>query len=74
VEITVMLFASLRAGRFHSKPLEYPPRTTVASVAANLALADTDIGLIIVNGRQAELDRQLVAGDVLSLFPLLAGG
>jgi molybdopterin converting factor small subunit len=74
MEITITLFASFRAGRFHSKPVEYPPRTTVANVAAALALADADIGLIIVNGRQVELEQELVAGDQLSLFPLLAGG
>jgi molybdopterin converting factor small subunit len=74
MQITVVLFASFREGRFRSKPLEYPLGTTVGAVAADLALTDADIGLIIVNGRQAELDRELAAGDVLSLFPLLAGG
>lgn len=74
MEITITLFASLRTGRFESTVREYPPLTTVGEVAADLAIRDADLGLIVVNGCQAELDRPLVAGDVLSVFPLLAGG
>jgi len=37
-------------------------------------LSDADIGMVLVNDRQAELEQELLPGDTLSLFPLVGGG
>lgn len=47
---------------------------TVARVAGELALPDDEIGLVLVNDRQAEFEHQLANGDTLALFPVVGGG
>ncbi len=47
---------------------------TVARVAGDLALPRDQIGLVLVNDRQAEFEHQLADGDTLALFPVVGGG
>jgi len=74
VRITLKLFASFRAGRFDIKSAVYPVGTTVAEVADSLDLPQSDLGIMMINSRHVKLDRVLVEGDTLALFPLLGGG
>lgn len=74
MNITVKLFASFRAGRFDIETGDYPAGTTVADVADSLSLPQSELGIMMVNSRHVKLDRVLVDGDTLALFPLLGGG
>ncbi len=74
MNITVKLFASFRAGRFEIEKGDYPAGTTVADVADSLSLPHSDLGIMMVNSRHVKLDRELLDGDTLALFPLLGGG
>ncbi len=74
MRVTVRLFLSFRAGRFHTRTCEYPVGMTVARVAGDLALPRDQIGLVLVNDRQAEFEHQLADGDTLALFPVVGGG
>ena len=74
MNITVKLFASFRTGRFDIETGDYPAGTTVADVADNLKLPHSELGIMMVNSRHVKLDRQLVDGETLALFPLLGGG
>jgi molybdopterin converting factor small subunit len=76
MRITVRLFLSFRVGRFHTRVSEYPAGTTVAQVAGDLdlTLLHDQIGLVLVNDRQAEFDQRLAEGDTLALFPVVGGG
>ena len=47
---------------------------TAARVARDLDIRDADIGMVLVNNRQAALDQELQTGDTLSLFPVVGGG
>jgi len=72
--ITVKLFASFRAGRFDIETFDYPAGTTVADVADRLKLPQSELGIMMINSRHVKLDRVLIDGDTLALFPLLGGG
>ena len=74
MNITVKLFASFRTGRFDIEIGDYPAGTTVADVADSLRLPQSDLGIMMINSRHVKLDRVLVEGDTLALFPLLGGG
>lgn len=74
MHITVKLFASFRTGRFDIKVCDYPTGTTVAEVADGLDLPQSELGIMMVNNRHVKLERVLVEGDTLALFPLLGGG
>jgi molybdopterin converting factor small subunit len=74
MNITVKLFASFRAGRFDIETCDYPDGTTVADVADSLKLPQSELGIMLINSRHVKLERILVEGDTLALFPLLGGG
>jgi len=54
--------------------LDLAPGTTVGQVVHSLRIPVDLERLTVVNGRDAAPDQPLVEGDVLSLFPPLAGG
>ena len=79
MKIEVRLFATLAAylpeesdGR--SATLELLDGSTVGAVVRSLGIPGDMPFIAMVNGRDAALDQPLADGDVLSLFPPLAGG
>jgi molybdopterin converting factor small subunit len=80
VKIEVQLFATFAA----FLPLEAQPAgtaivevsegSTTDDVAAVLGIPLTIARATLVNGQEAGYDQPLVAGDVVTLFPPLAGG
>ena len=74
MQITVKLFATFRQGRFDIEVRNYPDGTTVKEVVRGLNLAEQELGILMVNSRHVDLDRVLVAGETLAIFPLVGGG
>lgn len=74
MKITVKLFATFRLGRFELEVRDYPPGTTVGHIVEELQLPRTQLGILLVNSRHVALDRQLVDGETLAIFPLVGGG
>ena len=79
MKIEVRLFATLAAylpdesdGR--SAALEVADGGTVADAIRLLRIPEDMPFIAMIDGRDAALDRPLGDGDVLSLFPPLAGG
>ena len=54
--------------------MEFPAGATVGDLVQMLAIPDDLPRITLVNGRNAELDQRLLSGDVVTLFPPLAGG
>ncbi len=74
MKITLKLFANFRLGRFKIKEQEIPMSTTCGDMVAALTIPLAEIGIVLVNGRHAELSQTLQEGDILALFPLVGGG
>ncbi len=74
MQITVKLFATFRQDRFDIEPRDYPEGTTVSDVVRDLDLPEAQLGVLMVNSRHVELDRVLVDGETLAIFPLVGGG
>lgn len=74
MHVTVRLFATFRIGRFAAETREYPPRAPIAEVIRELQIPESEVSMIMVNGRHAEPAQELNDGDSLALFPLVAGG
>ncbi len=73
----VKLFAGLESRTRDARTtLDVPPAEapTVAALTLRLGLAPGATGLVLVNGLHAPADRELRAGDEVSLFPPLGGG
>jgi len=79
VKVEVRLFATLArylpAGAIgDTVTLDVPEGTRVGDIIGSLDLPRDLDCLRVVNGRDALLDHPLAEGDVVSLFPPLAGG
>lgn len=75
VELFATLAAYLPPGAATGRAvLDVADGSTVQDVALALGIPETVPRIVLVNGHDAEEDRRLRSGDVLSLFPPLAGG
>lgn len=78
IKIEVRLFATLTAylpgGEGNAANMELPDGATLGDLVQMLAIPDDLPRVTLVNGRNAELDQRLLSGDVVTLFPPLAGG
>jgi molybdopterin synthase sulfur carrier subunit len=80
MKITLRLFASLRkrlppgSPRGHCE-LELAEGTTIDAVLEQMGITQKEAQMVLVNGLQnRNLTQQLQGGDILSVFPPLAGG
>ena len=74
MQITVKLFATFRAGRFVIENRNYPDGTTVHDIVKDLALPEPQLGILMINHKHVNLDRVLVEGETVAIFPLVGGG
>ena len=74
MKIEVRLFATFRKGRFKKKEMEFPDGNSLGNLLEHLGLPETQVGILLVNGRDAAIQRKLAAQDVVSIFPLIGGG
>ncbi len=54
--------------------LEVAEGTSVQEVLRGLTIPENMPKILLVNGRNAEMDRVLAEGDTVSIFPPIAGG
>ena len=80
MKITVRLLASYRRylPEGHDEqagyPLDVPSGTRVSDVLAGLPVPQDDPFTTLVNGRHAQREQVLRAGDVMAVFPAVGGG
>ena len=84
MKITFKLYASLteylpaQARRGNQMPLEVPDGTPIAQVVEPFGLPPRLVHLVLVNGvfvpPEQRLSRVLAEGDVLAIWPPIAGG
>ena len=74
MEVEIRLFAGLRDGRFKRRSTTLPDGTRLGEVVRELAIPEEEVSLPLVNGEYSPMDRELHAGDVVSLFPAVGGG
>ena len=78
INVEVRLFAYLRrhlpphAQGGHARLKTTAP--DVRTIAAELGISSSVLGVVMLNGRQADADAPLHDGDVVSFFPPIAGG
>jgi molybdopterin converting factor small subunit len=75
MNIKIKLFASLR-NKIGKKELEMEviDQDKVSDVIKSLHLSEQDNFITMINGVHCKLDHNLNDGDVLSIFPMIAGG
>lgn len=79
MKVEVRLFATLASflpshGREGVAEIEIPEGSTVAEVTRRLGIPSDLAHVVLVNGRDMGSEEPLVAHDVVTIFPPLAGG
>ncbi len=72
--IKVKLFADLREGRGKEIEFEYFEGINGKTILEKLKIEENEIAVFLVNGKNKNLDEPLQDGDVIALFPPIAGG
>lgn len=72
--VEVRLFATFRKGRFKKREMEFSEGGTLDAVLERLKIAREEVGILLVNGRDASDKGKLAPHDVVSIFPSLGGG
>jgi molybdopterin converting factor small subunit len=74
MQVTVRLFAFFRDGRFKEEGREYPPGTSVGEIVDGLGIVRDEVGVVLINSRQAGLETTIAANDAVAVFPVIGGG
>jgi molybdopterin converting factor small subunit len=74
ITITVKLFANFRIGRFKVEQRDYPQAISCRKLLAELSISVEELGVLMINGRHADVDDLLSDGDSVGIFPLVGGG
>ena len=72
--VEVRLFATFRKGRSPKKQMELPEGTSLKDLFKKLKIPAEQVGILLVNGLGAVHEQKLHPQDVVSIFPLIAGG
>ena len=74
MKITVKLFATFRQGRQKVIEMKLPDGTTTEDIIKGLGISKSEVAILLINGRDGQLDKPLVEGDLVALFPPVGGG
>ena len=74
MQIEVRLIGALRIERFKQQVTDYPQGTTIANIAQTLDIPQKSHGLVLINGRHAQIDDIPKDGDSVTILPILSGG
>lgn len=74
MKIKIRLFATLREGRAKEQERNVPDGATAREVLHGLSIAEPDVAILLVNGRDGVFDGALADGDLVSVFPPVGGG
>ncbi|WP_432820874.1 MoaD/ThiS family protein [Trichloromonas sp.] len=74
MQVTVKLYGSFRVHRFKEGLGHYPEGATVQAVVVALGIPLEQADIVIINEQRASIEHVLHDGDVVAIFPLVAGG
>ena len=74
MDVTVKLGGQLLPGAPRSRRLTLERPLTVLDLMALLGLEPDEVGLIVINGVQSELEDQISTDCRVSFFPYMSGG
>lgn len=74
MKVTVKLFATLRNYNENKQILEVNEGATPIDIIKDLKVPESEVAIIMINGRGSKLDSVLKDSDVLALFPAVGGG
>ncbi len=74
MKVEVRLFATFRTGREKKYFMELEPGSKVSDILELLNIKEEELGILLVNGRDGDLNKALGDSDIVALFPPVGGG
>lgn len=74
MKVEVRLFATFREGREKKYFFELPKGAIILDILKRLKIDEEEASIILLNGIDGSVNRELSEGDILSLFPPVGGG
>lgn len=74
IKVEVRLFAHFRQGRQKNQIIELEEGKDISYLLDLLNINEEEASIVLLNGMDGHLNRQLKDGDVLALFPPVGGG
>jgi molybdopterin converting factor small subunit len=74
MEISVKLFATLQKGRFESARINLDQKSSIADLLEKLHILPSDVGILVVNDRDATFNQTLHEDDAVTIIPAIGGG
>jgi molybdopterin converting factor small subunit len=74
LDIKVRLFATLREGRGKELFVDLDEPLTPMHIVDKLNIPIEEVAILLINGRDGQLNTLLTEGDVVSIFPPVGGG
>ncbi|MEY8304620.1 MoaD/ThiS family protein [Anaerosalibacter bizertensis] len=75
MEVEIRLFASFREGREKKYFFKIDNlKLTVRDILEKLDIDEEEVAILLINGRDGNVDSVLKDGDIVSLFPPVGGG
>lgn len=74
MEVTVHLFSTLREGRFETSKIRLREEGKISDLLDLLGISREEVGVAVVDKQDADFDRELREGNVVTLIPIIGGG
>ena len=74
MKLDIRLFASLRKFQPQLERVRLTDGATVRDFIEKAEIPLSEVAVVMVNGRHAELEQQLHDGEAVAVFPPIAGG
>ena len=74
MQLEIKLFASLQKFMPEQESIEWEDGCTVSDLLARIGISPSEVAIVLVNGRHAQLEQKLHDGETVAFFPPIAGG
>jgi molybdopterin converting factor small subunit len=74
MKLEIKLFASLQKFMPKAEKVKLDKNCTVLDLIQKIGINPSEVAIILVNGRHAELDQTLHEYETVAIFPPIAGG
>lgn len=74
MEVTVALYETLKTHCPEGGRVRLKAGARVADLLARLGIAEDDVGVLVVNRKDARFDQLLDDGDIVTVIPPMGGG
>ena len=74
ITVEVQLFGALQRDRFKKADVVLADNATIEQALSKLEISRDEVGILVVNRKDATFDQELANGDRVTIIPFISGG